>query len=960
MMTKFVAGVLALLCLTLSPVRANTQDAGQILSGILTQIITNEINKTTPQPPSPPAVQAPQPSQNANVVQEPAMSRETRQQVQAALNLLGFDAGVEDGVLGRGSRAAIRAYQVANGAPGTGYLTSIQLRDLTNTYAQALNDGNPQLSRPLSKQEFQQLQTALKTLGYYTGAIDGIVGRGTSQAIFRYANDRGIDANTVSTAQVLEMALDETTRGSASPSGTPGFLADFNSTGNRLTLGLENLDPGQTYWAILLDPRLQGAGVEQYFAYQTVTGGTGGQISFNLNGSEALAVWLQLAENGAPVLDKLTIREPASNPQGQVVEQNGIRVDFGQDMPIELTGEPISVTVSGLSLGPFYRVVIRESGPEAGTEGPVAWNDPNQGFSGTSRTLKIVMPRVGSFVFVLESMSTGDGYVPILEIPIEVVASASGDDIFRWVVASDFDGTYSPAQIKDDLFLGRYEGEFNCGPRTAEWYGSKIEVIVNKVTVSYGRVETFGHITIRSRDSNAVLFSAKAQAIGTQFTDRLLPLGAVVDQNTMKTEGVAPYIWSYKLQFDRAFTTATLTPTKSDVWTKTECPSSELTRTADSPLFIPGNPKAPHVADFCRDTSTAEGLGTCVEAAAKAWQTHEVLIAVNRLRDVVSATRNISPPQCSQMLENFDQVLFSITQEYGVPFGYQVKTCPQLLTVLDAMGYPRPAPKVCDVQRNITQDWMSSCLRALSENGHEAQVRTMLSKATNTCLNGPEGAIAGSTLFSVLASQRVFSGGDWDRQYARLKREADCRDVVRVAQEFGIGDATTVNEFIGVADAAEQYACSQERAETQPTRLDMIEALGREIARRCSPGFLTKSWLAGDGNDMTPFTAALFEFVPTEKSCQLRSRLSSIAAAPEFTIWAGGYESAQCQAKGSGRFDCVGDFETGFGSNDPRPGASVLSSLFVNKRNPLAVSFRFDQGACEWRAVDIRQVRAQP
>ena len=55
------------------------------------------------------------------------LSRDARRQVQRNLDLLGYDPRGIDGVFGRGSRAAIGAWQGATGYEATGYLTAAQI-----------------------------------------------------------------------------------------------------------------------------------------------------------------------------------------------------------------------------------------------------------------------------------------------------------------------------------------------------------------------------------------------------------------------------------------------------------------------------------------------------------------------------------------------------------------------------------------------------------------------------------------------------------------------------------------------------------------------------------------------------------------------------------------------------------------------------------------------------------------
>ncbi len=54
---------------------------------------------------------------------EAPLSREQRVAAQAALNALGFAAGEPDGVIGTGSRAALRRWQAARGLTADGFLT---------------------------------------------------------------------------------------------------------------------------------------------------------------------------------------------------------------------------------------------------------------------------------------------------------------------------------------------------------------------------------------------------------------------------------------------------------------------------------------------------------------------------------------------------------------------------------------------------------------------------------------------------------------------------------------------------------------------------------------------------------------------------------------------------------------------------------------------------------------------
>jgi peptidoglycan hydrolase-like protein with peptidoglycan-binding domain len=77
-----------------------------------------------PAPAGPPPVQALDPEGAEAAL---GLSREARRAVQRDLELLGYDPRGIDGVFGRGTRAAIAAWQRASGVPETGYLTGNQV-----------------------------------------------------------------------------------------------------------------------------------------------------------------------------------------------------------------------------------------------------------------------------------------------------------------------------------------------------------------------------------------------------------------------------------------------------------------------------------------------------------------------------------------------------------------------------------------------------------------------------------------------------------------------------------------------------------------------------------------------------------------------------------------------------------------------------------------------------------------
>ncbi|RYF56235.1 MAG: lytic murein transglycosylase, partial [Comamonadaceae bacterium] len=59
------------------------------------------------------------------------LRRDETRALQEALNARGFDSGAPDGVMGRATRAALRAWQRSAGLPADGYPTAQLLQQLT-------------------------------------------------------------------------------------------------------------------------------------------------------------------------------------------------------------------------------------------------------------------------------------------------------------------------------------------------------------------------------------------------------------------------------------------------------------------------------------------------------------------------------------------------------------------------------------------------------------------------------------------------------------------------------------------------------------------------------------------------------------------------------------------------------------------------------------------------------------
>jgi peptidoglycan hydrolase-like protein with peptidoglycan-binding domain len=128
---------------------------------------------------------APRSETAAVAMSQPSPSvRESQEQ----LRTLGFYSGAIDGVRGPETSSAIESFQRSRGLADTGQLDPATLRALRAEAAP------PSVAVPLTDSaQVREVQSRLRTLGFYRGPIDGAWGPETRTALERFQSVRGLD-----------------------------------------------------------------------------------------------------------------------------------------------------------------------------------------------------------------------------------------------------------------------------------------------------------------------------------------------------------------------------------------------------------------------------------------------------------------------------------------------------------------------------------------------------------------------------------------------------------------------------------------------------------------------------------------------------------------------------------------------------------------------------------------------
>ncbi|MBR4457936.1 MAG: peptidoglycan-binding protein [Clostridia bacterium] len=149
--------------------------------------------------------------------------------LQTALKNLGLYTKTIDGVYGRGTAAAVRAFQARNGLKADGVAGPKTLGKLYGGSSPA-DAGQPSggsvpayatLTVGSRGDAVRTLQAALRNLGLYTKAVDGVYGSGTAAAVLAFQRSSGLPATGIADSATQLLLLTGQAPAAQPPATTP-------------------------------------------------------------------------------------------------------------------------------------------------------------------------------------------------------------------------------------------------------------------------------------------------------------------------------------------------------------------------------------------------------------------------------------------------------------------------------------------------------------------------------------------------------------------------------------------------------------------------------------------------------------------------------------------------------------------------------------------------------------------
>jgi peptidoglycan hydrolase-like protein with peptidoglycan-binding domain len=139
-----------------------------------------------------------------------AITSEAVMALQRDLTELGYYTGAIDGVYATATFEAVKALQ-----------TDLGVQPVDGKYGPVTHDALAEAKGGAATAFATEVQTMLSTLGYYTGAIDGIYGAGTAEAVKAFQTDAGLTADGIVGPDTLEALVKAVQAADASAESTP-------------------------------------------------------------------------------------------------------------------------------------------------------------------------------------------------------------------------------------------------------------------------------------------------------------------------------------------------------------------------------------------------------------------------------------------------------------------------------------------------------------------------------------------------------------------------------------------------------------------------------------------------------------------------------------------------------------------------------------------------------------------
>ena len=257
--------------------------------------------------------------------------------LQQALNSLGFSAGSADGRFGAGTQQAVTAFQraqklTADGKAGKATLTRLEQvlsgevsnatpAPETPTATPAPSTGTAAVpTRTLRKgyqgDDVKSVQTQLKSLGYYTGSIDGKYGTGTMAAVSAFQQMNGLHADGLAGSATYKVLYSNAAVAAGTSAAATATPAPASATPSRILRPGYEGDDVKSVQTKLKELGYYTGSVDGKYGTGTVAAVTAFQQTNGLtaDGKAGSATYKVLYSDTAKAAGSLATLEPTATP----------------------------------------------------------------------------------------------------------------------------------------------------------------------------------------------------------------------------------------------------------------------------------------------------------------------------------------------------------------------------------------------------------------------------------------------------------------------------------------------------------------------------------------------------------------------------------------------------------------------------------------------------------------------